>query len=177
MDFVDLIREKRFFGQEFLTWVWYMSEINSGLLEAPGYGAVEVWFVDRLVLESGSGNALQQVSCKGKDLELAEARTALKEGKKVSQARLRVAADGKEWQVTLKADGLDLASVKAPKTLEPDEEEAESQAGRFLDRLAVMQELARIVDGLYGLFLTVRLTDDWSRDVLPRLRKWAEETT
>ncbi|MEW5723684.1 MAG: hypothetical protein AB1896_11295 [Thermodesulfobacteriota bacterium] len=172
MDLLDLKQEKRFLGLEFLTWVWYQSEVNSGLIELEGLGTVELWFENRLVLEAGSGNARQTVTLQGKDLELAEARTALLEGKKVSQARLRIAAESREWRVTLKAEGLELGSVKAPKTLDADEEEAESAAGRLLDRIAVMQELTRILDLLYARFLAVRLTNLWEKNELPRLRHW-----
>ena len=75
-----------------------MSEINSGLIDLPGYGTVEVWFENRMSLESGSGEYKQAVTCQGKELDLAEARTALKEGKKVSQARMRLNSDGREWK-------------------------------------------------------------------------------
>lgn len=176
MDLVDLINEKRFLGQEFLTWVWYQSEINSGLVDLPGFGTVEIWFEDRLMLEAGSGNSRQLVTCQGKDMDLAEARTALKEGKKVSQARLRLRANGLEWSMTIKADGLELSGVRAPKTLEMDEEDPEeSLAGRLLDRLAVMQELVKAMDALFARFISLKLSDDWEEQVLPSLRKWLKD--
>jgi recombination associated protein RdgC len=172
MDLLEKMQETRFLGQEFLTWVWYRSEINSQLLDIPGTGPVEVWFEDRLSLESGSGNSKQQVTCQGKDLDLAEARTALKEGKKVSQARLRLGVDGQEWRVTLKAEGLELGSVKTPKTLDPDEEEPEGLNGRLLERVALTQVVIRILDGLYSDFIQVRLGETWEKDELPRIRRW-----
>ena len=175
MDLVDLIREKRFFGLEFLTWVWFQSEINSGLIDLKGLGTIEVWFEDRLVLEAGTGNARQVVTCQGKDLGRAEARTALREGKKVSQARMRLGLDGREWRLTLKAEGLDLSGVCPPKTLEADEEEPDSEAGRLLDRVAQVQELIRTLDSLYAKFLAARLTEDWQKKELPRLRRWLKK--
>ncbi len=38
MDLVDLIAEKRFLGQEFLTWLWWKSEERGGSVSLPGPG-------------------------------------------------------------------------------------------------------------------------------------------
>lgn len=175
MDMVDLIQEKKFLGQEFLTWLWFQSDVNSGLIDLKKPGAVEIWFEERIMLESGSGNALQTVTCQGKDLDLAEARTALREGKRVSQAKIRLTADGSDWRFSIKAEGLDLSGVRAPKTLDMDEEEPDSLAGRLLDRLAVMRELTRYVDALFAKFLEIRLSEDWKEQEIPRIRKWLRE--
>ena len=172
MDLIDLIQDKKFLGQEFLTWIWYQSEVNSGLIDIEGFGTVEVWFEDRISLESGSGNFRQVVTCQGRDLELTEARTALREGKKVNQVRLRIGADGQEWKLTVKAEGLELGGIRAPKTFDPGEEEAESMAGRLLDRVAVLHELTMMLDALYQKFLLIRLGQSWESRELPRLRKW-----
>ncbi len=175
MDLVDLMHEKRFLGEEFLTWIWFQSEINSGLIDLPGMDAVEVWFEDRLSLEAGSGDAKQVVSCHGKEIGRAEARTALREGKKISQARIRLQSEGSEWRLTVKAEGFELSGIRAPKSLEPEEEEPEGKAGLLLDRVAVIQELTRIFDSLFAGFLLVRLTENWAKEELPRLRRWLKE--
>lgn len=172
MDLADLMKEKRFLGQEFLTWIWFRSDVNAGLVELPEFGAVEIWFEQRMMLESGSGDMRQAVACTGRELDLAEALTALREGKKVSQVRLRVAVEEREWHLTLKDQGLELTGVKTPKTFDPDEEEPESDAGKLLERVALLQELIRILDALYAQFLYARLTDRWDNEELPRLRKW-----
>lgn len=175
MDLVTLIREKRFLGLEFLSWLWFFSEINRGLIELKGLGTVEVWFEDRMVLETGTGNARQTVTCQGKDLDLTEARTALREGKKVSQARLRILIEGREWRFTFHAEGFELSGVRPPKTFEAEEEEPEGEAGLLLDRVALMLELTGVVDALYKKFLADRLTETWVKKTLPRLRAWIDE--
>ncbi len=175
MDLVDLIAEKKFLGQEFLTWVWYQSDVNSGLIEVPGCGTLEIWFEERLVLETGAGNSRQLVTCQGRDLDLAEARTAVREGKKVSQAKLRLKLDGQEYKMTIKAEGLELSGVQAPKTLEMEEEEQDNLAGRLIDRIAVIKELVRTLDALYARFLSLRLGPDWEETVVASLRKWLKE--
>ena len=55
MDLVDLITEKRFLGQEFLTWLWYKSEECGGAVAVPGRGDVSVTFEKHMLLEYGEG--------------------------------------------------------------------------------------------------------------------------
>lgn len=172
MNHVDLLEDKKFIGQEFLTWIWFQSEVNSGIVDVKGYGAVEVWFEDRIMLESGSGNTRQSVTCQGKDMDLAEARTALREGKKVSQARIRLAVEEREYHFSVKAEGLELNSIKGPKTLDYAEEEDDALAGRLLDRVAVFRELTNVMDSLFGKFLSIRLTRQWDETEVQRIRNW-----
>jgi len=172
MDLIDLMREKSFLGQEFLTWLWYQSEINSGLIDLNEFGPVEVWIEDRLVLETGTTGLRETVICQGRNLDLAEARTALREGKKVTQARLRLKSQDHEWRLTVKAEGLEMTGVRAPKTLDPEAEETGSEAGQVLDRLAVIRELIMIMDALYTRFLAARLTESWEQTELPGIRRW-----
>jgi len=172
MDLIDLMREKSFLGQEFLTWLWYQSEINSGLIDVDEFGSVEVWIEDRLVLETGTSGLRETVICQGRNLDLAEARTALREGKKVTQAKLRLKSQDYEWRLTIKAESLEMTGVRAPKTLDPEAEEAGSEAGRMLDRLAVIRQLIRIMNALYARFLAGRLTESWDQAELPGIRRW-----
>jgi len=174
MDLVDLIREKRFLGQEFLTWLWYQSEVNSGLIQVKDFGAIEIWFEERMVLDSGRDNFRQSVTCQGRNLSLAEAKTALRQGKKVSQARLRLVTADHEWRLTVKAEGFEMTGMSLPKTLEPHEEEA-GLAGRLLDRTALVQEIIDLLDRLFAQFLSVRLSDAWSEHELAGIRRWLRE--
>ena len=50
MDLVDLIAEKRFLGQEFLTWLWWKSEERGGSVEVAGRGDVGVVFEKHMLL-------------------------------------------------------------------------------------------------------------------------------
>ena len=52
MDLVDLITEKRFLGQEFLTWLWYESGQREGHFQIGDAEPFELHFDDQLVLEA-----------------------------------------------------------------------------------------------------------------------------
>lgn len=172
MDLVDLIREKRFLGQEFLTWLWFVSERGGSRVPIEGRGTAEIHFEERMVLDTGLDLYRQTVTCQGRNLDLTEARAALKEGKKVSQARLRVALADREWRLTLSADGLDMTGVRLSSHRDPFEEGPEERAGLLLDRVALLKELVELLDRLFEEFLTRRLDPAWPSRELAAIRRW-----
>lgn len=184
--FLDLWQEKYFLGPEFLTWLWIESEINGNLLnlkplENSGLPrdsfppAVELWFESRLTLESGEGGEKKSVTCQTPGAEWAEAHSALRHGKKLTRGRLKIRTEAKEWGLTLIADTLTPQGVKFPKTFTEGEEEDDSEIGRFMERVALFNELTAIVQSLYLQFLELRLSPQWDKKTLPRLNKWLAE--
>lgn len=184
--FLDLWQEKYFLGQEFLTWLWIESEINGNLLNIKAIDgapiardafptAVELWFENRLTLESGEGGEKKSVTCQTPGAEWAEAHSALRHGKKLTRGRLKIRSEEKEWALTLIADTLTPQAVKFPKTFTEGEEEDDSDIGRFMERVALLNELTAIVNSLYSQFLALRLSPAWDKESLPRLNKWLAE--
>lgn len=176
MDLVDIIKKKRFLGQEFLTWLWHMSEINSGMMDVTEFGPIEVWFEEKMVLDHGDDIFRQTVICQGKDIDLAEARTALKEGKKVSQAKLRLAFDNREWRMTIKAESFEITGLKLPKPFELEDDSYHDKTGRLLDRAASIKDVTGLFDKLFFQFMKIRLSDAWKDEALPSLSKWLKNS-
>ncbi len=171
--FLDLWQEKLFLGQEFLTWLWMNSEICGNYLSLGERGAVELWFESRLSLESGEGADKKSVTCQNPGAEWSEAYTALRRSKKLARGRLKIRVEEKEWSLTLSADSLAPQGVSFPKTFtHGEDEEDESLIGRFMERVALLNELNAIIEALFGQFLQLRLSSAWSEKVLPELNKW-----
>ncbi|MDA8419143.1 MAG: hypothetical protein M0Z90_08940 [Desulfobacteraceae bacterium] len=173
MDLVDIIAEKRFVGQEFLTWLWFKSEERGGAVALPGLGDVGVLFEKHMLLEHGEGEAHEKVICQGLQAELNEARTGLRMGKKLEQARLVLGQGDYEWSLTIKASVFDFRSVKVPKTMAASEEANDPAAveARLLDKIGLYEQGARLVDELFRLYLNLRLSPEWETE-LARLRAW-----
>ena len=167
--FLDLWREKAFLGREFLTWLWITSEIHGNLLKLKPQGEVELWFENRLTLESGEGSGRKTVICRDPEAKWAEAFAAIREGKQITRARLRVLTEDKEWGLTLNADTLTPQAVSFPRSLAEAEDQA---ADLFLERTALLRELAGLIETLCRRFLELRLTDAWAAEELPNLNKW-----
>jgi len=173
MDLVDLIAEKRFLGQEFLTWLWYKSEERGGTIYLPGEGDIQVVFEKHMLLEYGEGEAHEKLICKGLQTELQEARTGLLVGKKLEQARIHLVKGSFEWNITLTAALLEFRNIKPPKTMSTAEEDAGPDAveGRILERVAMIEAAVHTVNDLFRMFLKVRVSADWTSEV-SRVRNW-----
>ncbi len=160
----DLIVEKAFLGGEFLTWLWCASDRSDGRFKVQGE-PVEVHFEDFLVLESLLADSQENTFKGGEPSRSAEARLALELGKKVSKAKLQVRKEDREWTFTIKADTLDVSSIKLPAVLSKLEDE------QFYERLYLLEELDGIIDGLFIGFLKKRLSNAWE-DEIATIKAW-----
>ena len=177
MDLVDLITEKRFFGQEFLTWLWWKSEERGGSVEIPGVGDIAVIFEKHMLLEIGEAEYSERLVCSGLQTELREARTGLRTGKKLEQARIHIVKGEYEWNVTLGASLFEYRSVRPPKTAASSADQAappEETEGMILERIFLFEELVRIIDDLFRLYLEVRAGSAWPNE-LSQIRHWIEK--
>jgi hypothetical protein len=173
MDLVDLIAEKRFLGQEFLTWLWYKSDIRGGTIELPSAGDIQVVFEKHMLLEYGEGEALEKAICQGLHTELREARTGLLTGKKLEQARIMLVRGEYEYHLSLKGSLFEFRSIKLPKTMAGAEESEAPEAveGRLLDRVGLYEAAIRTMDELFRMFLKVRVGQDWPQELL-NIQTW-----
>lgn len=173
MDLVDLIAEKRFVGQEFLTWLWWKSEERGGGVHLEGFGDIVVAFEKHMLLEFGEGEYSEKIICSGLQAELQEARTGLQMGKKLEQARIKLTYGEYEWNFTLAAALMEFRSVKLPKTdgTEVTGDNPEEVEGMILERVFLFEELIRVVNQLFKQFLQIRVSEQW-REELVSLRNW-----
>lgn len=168
MDLVDKINNTRFLGKEFLTWLWFQSDKNEGLIAIPDMETVELWFDDKVVL-SGADTAREQNIVKGEaPTESPEARAALRMGKKVAEAKLRVVKGQRKWSVGLKGETLALAGVKIPAVLAREEDD------QVYERFYLLEEINTIISALYKTFVELRLDKDaWGAE-LEAMRAWVK---
>lgn len=177
MDLVDLMVEKRFLGQEFLTWLWYKSEERGGAVYLENSRTdIDMVFEKHILLESGEGDSYEKMICQGLQTELQEARTGLAMGKKIEQARIMMTRDEHEYHFTLKGSVFEFRSVRLPKTMTDSEEgnDPDAMEGRLLDRIGLYEISTRTVDELFKMFLDKRVGDDWPVE-LEKLRSWIKK--
>ncbi|MCB2188617.1 MAG: recombination-associated protein RdgC [Deltaproteobacteria bacterium] len=142
-------------GQEFLTWLWYLSEEADAPEMTKGHG-VEVMLGDRLVLAPPPGQEGSQVTVKDSEGDLAEAREALRQGKRVECLRLGLSVDGEEFWLTLRASGLGASALRMP----PAAGQEDGPEGQVLERVALLQEVLGSLDRLFANFQALRQKDD-----------------
>jgi recombination associated protein RdgC len=157
-------------GREFLTWLWFKSEERNGMIRLPDGEDAEVLFVRRLVLESGDGEYAESVVCQGVHADLKEGREALRQGKKISAARLKASLDKDQWEFTFKADRFHFQSLKLP-AIEEDVEKSEDREGMILERIYGIEKAAGLMDRLFHSFWSLRLSERWGTEQ-KRMQGW-----
>ncbi|HUN54694.1 MAG TPA: hypothetical protein VMU29_06005 [Smithella sp.] len=159
-------------GREFLTWLWFKSEERNGRIALPGKVEVELHFLKRIVLEAGEGEYSQGVVCHGIHAELKEGKEAIRQGKKVKEAGIKLMHDKNEWEFTFKSDSFHFQSLKMP--AQDVQEAQEDPSGSLLERIYLIENAAKIMDGLYESFLQIRYSPEWKEKETKRLAKWLE---
>jgi hypothetical protein len=157
-------------GREFLTWLWFKSEERNGTVLIPGEGEIGAAFIRRLVLESGDGEYAETIVCQGLHADLKEGKEALRQGKKITAARLRISHDKTEWEFTFKADRFQFQSMKLP-TLPEQEGDETDKEGQLLERIYLIERAVKIMDLLFQSFLNRRLAGGWEEEQA-RILKW-----
>jgi hypothetical protein len=178
MDLVDIIAEKKFLGQEFLTWLWWKSEERGGSIFIPEKGDIKLVFEKHMLLEYGEGEANERLICSGLQTELKEARTGMLIGKKLEQARMRLEHAELEWSFTLAAGLMEFRNVRLPKTASSEggvtNDPAEKE-GLVLERIFLFEELIRLMNELFRAFLQIRIGSQWKEELV-KIRKWVNRS-
>jgi hypothetical protein len=158
-------------GREFTTWLWFKSRQKDGQITMNGEDYT-VNFIRRMVLESGAGEMTETVVCSGLNFDLNEAKGALRQGKKVKDARIRIEKDSTAWEFGYKGDSFQFQSVKLPVSAEVGENE--TPEGRNLERLFMISSLTDVMDELFKMFLLLRMSTEWEREKAA-MWAWIEE--
>jgi len=158
-------------GREFLTWLWFKSEERGGSVMIPGTGDVEVIFLQRIVLESGEGEYAETVACRGLHADLEEGKSALRKGKKVTEARIQLGAGDDRFEFTFKGDTFSFQSLRLPTPTDPDEEDRD---GKILERIYLAEGAMKTMERLFALFLEKRLSPQWKTEEEALMKKWLE---
>jgi recombination associated protein RdgC len=157
-------------GREFMTWLWFKSEERNGRISSSPGDEIELHFLKRIALEAGEGEYSQGVVCHGIHAELKEGKEAIRQGKKVKEAGIRLISNQNEWEFTLKADNFHFQSLKLP-VAEWDETE-EDPSGKILERIYLIENAAKAIDQLYISFLKIRYSAQWEEREAKLLAKW-----
>ncbi len=165
MQVLDKAVETEFLGREFLTWLWYQSHRREAVFKLEKAGDLELWFDGPVALQSDGSATTQKILCSSETLT--EAKLALREGRKVVRANLRVVSGNEEWSLTVEPLWLNLKSLRLPKTGGEDE-------GLFYERVFLIERITAIMDELFELFLEIRTSPRWREEELPAMRQWVE---
>jgi len=152
-------------GREFLMWLWFMSEARGGNVTLSEGGSFAVLVEGPLLFDQEEQG--ETSIRKGEPMLSAETRAALLSGKKLRRAKLTLARGGEEcWTCTLDADAFIFRSLKLPKT------EAIDAAGRFQERMEMLDTFRQAFLGLYGTFVQLRNDPAHCKTLEAEMKAW-----
>ncbi len=161
---VDL---KDYLGNEWLTWLWWLTETEEGVIDDTGLFVAIVAALDMDCAWGVRGKqTLRGEIVGGGPTRLPEAGEALATGKWPRKAGLILSDGEAQWELMLQADKRVVTSVKLPEI-----EEAATPRELIERRLELALKLAEALDQAYTTFLTQRAGGGWpsKRDAM---RKW-----
>ena len=161
-------------GQEFLTWLWYQSDIAPGGFTDVDGQPFAVSMEQRIVVAGGEGEARETASVSGSLSPLREARFGLGTGKKVTRALIRIEKDDLAFQFTLRAEDFSIGSLRTPR-LDKDDADYDPDA-LLLEKIYLVESCLALVDSLYARFLKLRLSAQWQKEVAD-MGPWMTRTT
>ncbi|MBI1920344.1 MAG: recombination-associated protein RdgC [Geobacter sp.] len=177
---LDLIKSNQWIGWDFLLWVMYrtLNESSEYRVTRPGPAldgeAFVAYLDDRMVLCATAENGVQKITASGPQDRFGEVQTALRNGKRITEAALYLEKGEDIWKMTLKGEMFHFASYKAPKVKEERDntvEETSEKEALFYERMYVMETGLQLFDSLYAAFLAARLGDAWEAEVR-KIEEW-----
>ena len=160
----------KFLGHEYLTWLWFVVDTQQEKITAATENAATLSLGNRIVLENKKNNAVESVTIKGDEAGLEEGMLALRKGAVVTELNLLLRTGEQDWRFTIKGESLHWVGFKCPKigALESEED----LEGAVLEKMYLCEQAIRVMDRIFGLFIALRVSDDWDKKVLPRMKKW-----
>jgi hypothetical protein len=177
---LDLVKSNQWLGWDFLRWVMYrtLNETSEYRINQPGPATSEERFIaylnDRMVLCGAGENGAQKITASGPQDRFGEVRTALLNGKQITEATLHIERGEEFWKMTLKGEMFHFASFKAPRVkIERDAavDEASEQEAVFYERMHLLEVGQQMFDSLYATFLSLRLGSGW-QDEVQKIDHW-----
>lgn len=174
MDILKAMEEKAFWGYEFLTWLWFLSETGGEEIELPGQEGVRIWIEEHLALEGPDTGSRENILKSGDVASGPEAGAALSCGKKVKLARFGLAQGEMTWSFTLDGATLDFKGLKIPQ-VDAEEEDEESPEALIYLRMGLVRRAINIIDELFTRFARLKVSAEWETTVVPEMTKWVQE--
>lgn len=156
-----------YLGPEFLTWLWWRADTNPGFAHANGT-EVFIHFDEHLEFRGERSAARRTILRTGMPGASMEARAAVRSGKALVAARILLARGEDEVRFTLRAEDLDISSLKLPAP------EGDTREERLM---ACIEAQDLFIDDLQlclRTFLEVRLGPGWEADV-ESIRTWSRQ--
>lgn len=161
---------KDFLGNEFFLWLWHELQMGNGEITTDAGKSVSIMLDKSLDLDCAYGQTGRDGLRADGAAQMPEAMDALRSGKVPRKASF-ILNDGGQYYFTLAAESLGFSGLKLPEV-----EEAENDRVLFEERIGLLRDGCKMIDGIYATFLKSRTGGSWE-SAAGRIRKWILTTT
>jgi hypothetical protein len=156
-----------FLGNEFLLWLWYVTDVESDTVKLADGSEVTIMLGRTLTLECPRGQTGHETISSEGPSRLPEARRAIQSGKLPRKAGLTLVRHSEQYELTVHAETLAVSGGKLPA---PDESITEARA-KLEERATQLRSLIETLDLLYDAFGQKRFGKEWETELLG-MQKW-----
>lgn len=153
-----------FLGNEFLLWLWHLSEVDDDTLPLSDESEVAVLPARTLTLECPLGQTGKESITSDGPTRLPEAKRAIQSGKWPRKCGLTLQRHGAQYELTLSAETLAVSGAKLPAVDDIGRAEVE-------ERVTQIRHLVETLDLMFDAFGRVRCGAGWAKE-LTRMQKW-----
>jgi hypothetical protein len=157
---------KDFLGNEFLLWLWHEADAKTAVVKTEKSGEITLFLDKSLDLDCAYGQTGRDTLRGDGPSRMPEARDALRSGKLPRKTGLVLDIGRQQFSLNLSGESLAVGAAKLP-----DVEEAESPRVLFEERIGILRDFVKGLDGLYTTFLKVRTSSSWDSQK-GTIRKW-----
>ncbi len=171
LDTAVAYRRYQFIGDEFLTWLWFIIETDTPLLQRIDRELASLEIGSRMVLENRyRKDSDETITIKGEEANMDEGLLALKKGAMVAEVNLVYRSGDHEWRFNLKGESLNISSLKVPETGKV--ETKEDIEGAVVEKAYLIEKVIFLISNLYRHFIKLRVSNAWMAKTVPAIRKW-----
>jgi hypothetical protein len=156
-----------FLGNEFLLWLWYVTETETDTFKLADDSEVTVMMARTLTLECPRGQTGHETISHEGPTRLPEARRAIQSGKLPRKAGLTLVRHDQQYELAIHAETLAVGGAKLPA---PPEDVTDARA-KLDERATQLRSLVETLDLLYDAFGRRRFGKEWEDD-LAGMQRW-----
>ena len=157
-------------GYDFLTWLWYKSEVSAFVDTGAGKAALLVEGPIKLV-NTTAGGAQATVLRKGQPITCSEAKAALLAGKKLASATFTLAIGEEVFRATINGEDFTFRGLKLPDA----KDDCLDPASAFQHRAIKLYEFADLFTGLYASYCAQRSVASFSSVLQSDMKAWVAD--
>lgn len=167
----------KYIGNEFLTWIWYLTENDEDIRSVTGadYQQITLEIGNSLVLENDKkADAREKITIKGDKAGLEEGLTALKKGAAVTEINLALTLDEDEFKFTIKGESFNISGLKTPSNKGSEDTGSDELEGSVIEKAYFCDRVFTFIDILFNTYMERKASDSFKGEDLKKIRNWVE---